>query len=314
MLNLISDRYLPLGAAGSSLCIICKFVVLALGQHAHPPAALNQDFATRAVGDTMAMLLPVAPEALEAPPVPPCEDPEAGLLILYVLASEGSAVWPRVLATAIDHGAFPHAPKLPAILPYIVAIAVDGIGLPMSRVQGAIGPFIYSITLFLPLDELAVVLGTAIPLLHAIAVLEICYPLATIDCEAPLVVVNAIALRRVLPPLAHEYIAIGVGELPMAMGTVITPVSDEDRAVRPGLHALSMPGVSLPLAKVRRTRLEGVDRPRTSSDKSPESPELRYFPSEVALAGDVVRVAHRSISLPVAVAISVSAVSLWVST
>jgi len=79
------------------------------------PEATLHDLTRRCVRHPVPMLLPLVPEALEAPTILPSEDTKTMLRVIRVLAAKCSPIGPGILPTAMDDSLSPHAFKFAAI-------------------------------------------------------------------------------------------------------------------------------------------------------------------------------------------------------
>mmetsp|Transcript_33879 Transcript_33879/g.90363 ORF Transcript_33879/g.90363 Transcript_33879/m.90363 type:complete len:236 (-) Transcript_33879:198-905(-) len=228
-----------------------------------PPCAGERDLPRCLEDGTVPVLLATAPEPPEVATILPGEDPEAFLLILSILAPEGSSVRPRVPPASVDQGIPPLSSELTTICASVHSMAVERTVHPRTEVLRTVGPPEGTESLLLSPDVLPVVDGSALPLFHSMTVLQIILPLATVGGESSPMVVHAITLRCTPYPLTDEKVTIGMQELASALGKIVHPLANVGGAVNPRLFAHAMPRVSAPLAQISCTRREGVERPRT---------------------------------------------------
>merc|ERR1719162_403012 len=137
------------------------------------------------------MLLPLMPPSIKTPAISPSEHAKAFFLVVRVLPAECTAVWPRVLATSVNHGSLPHAAELTPVLANVMPEAIDGVSLPFPSVDRRIGPLVDADALLLAPDELTTIAGATLPLLNSLAVLQVFDPLTSVCGLAFPVVVGA---------------------------------------------------------------------------------------------------------------------------
>mmetsp|Transcript_55934 Transcript_55934/g.149175 ORF Transcript_55934/g.149175 Transcript_55934/m.149175 type:complete len:260 (+) Transcript_55934:398-1177(+) len=235
------------------------------------------------------MLATPGPEPREAAAVGPGEDAEAMLLILHVLASESSTVWPRILSTTVDHRGVPHALELAPVLPDEMPIPIDGISFPLPAEYGPVRPFVDSMSVLLAPHELPHVSRTAPPFLDTVPMLQVLVPLTTIGCHALFVVVFAKALRGIALPLANESISIGVYEFAYALHQAVLPLPSVLSTIHPSLSAHSVSMMSFPLSNVGSSCPERVllarALPCVIHGKTPKFLELA---GKIALASTIL--------------------------
>mmetsp|Transcript_73089 Transcript_73089/g.211554 ORF Transcript_73089/g.211554 Transcript_73089/m.211554 type:complete len:354 (+) Transcript_73089:209-1270(+) len=258
---------------------------------AHHPDALPHDLVAGGICDAVTVLLALIPEALEATTVLPFENPKPMLLVLAILAAKCPAIRPIILSAAMYHGFSPLALKLTAILADVVAKPIDGVCMPLPAILGAIRPLVDSVTLLFPADELAVVFRTAFPVFHAMSMLEVFDPLATIGRQTFLVVIQPQPLSGILLPLSNENIAVGMFELAKPLGHALEPIAGELRAIGPSLYANAVPPIAPPLTLVSGPCFEGITRAVSIRARRLQLTQLLQLPGEVAFARHIFVIA-----------------------
>mmetsp|Transcript_14423 Transcript_14423/g.39875 ORF Transcript_14423/g.39875 Transcript_14423/m.39875 type:complete len:343 (+) Transcript_14423:179-1207(+) len=239
-----------------------------------------------------AVLAALGPISLVLLPVGPKKDTKAILPVKEVLAGVLPAIWPEVLAFAVDHGILPGTLVPPAVAANVRARAVDGVCLPGTTVLGGVRPQVDTVALLLAVPEDALESRALRPCLHAVALLKVVAPLASVRSEV-LVMVGALPVCHIRLPLACVRVPVAVREAALALGLVLPPFALVDSTVRPNLHAEPVTFIALPLARVMRTRLELVLRPplHGAPPALRQPAQLRQLAVEVARGVDVDAIA-----------------------
>mmetsp|Transcript_113515 Transcript_113515/g.345320 ORF Transcript_113515/g.345320 Transcript_113515/m.345320 type:complete len:304 (-) Transcript_113515:218-1129(-) len=229
----------------------------------------------------VAVLPAPRPEALIASPVGPGEDAKALLPVEDILAGVLPPAGPEVVARAVYPAVCPRTFVPTAVSADVEALSADGIALPCAAILRTVGPEVNAPTFLLAAFEGALETGPFRPDLHTVAILEVIAPLALVR-RALTVVVHAIAMGHIGPPLADIDIAVGVGELALARSGVVVPLALIGGTVRPTLRAEAVPFATAPLAEVHRARLELMPRPVRLCATGCHPTQLGDLPVEVA--------------------------------
>ena len=179
----------------------------------------------------------------------PFEDSMALLFVFDVSSAVLSAVLPREHALPVHHVVFPLAFVLAAIVPLIGALALHAIIDEGSFELTSVLPLEATPPVLLALVVLTFVDSAVRPVLLPLPMVLIINPI-TLVIRTIVMEIGALAIRSVILPVAHVYIAIAMDDTPETLLLVLVKVAVIPSAIRPNLRSFAMTHRAGPLTGI----------------------------------------------------------------
>mmetsp|Transcript_61552 Transcript_61552/g.172210 ORF Transcript_61552/g.172210 Transcript_61552/m.172210 type:complete len:324 (-) Transcript_61552:19-990(-) len=206
-------------------------------------------------GDAVAVLLPVLPLPVVAPPVRPSEGAVAVLQVVGVAADVDRAVRPIHAPPSVHVARLPTPAVHTAVGEGVPALAVHLVVEEVALVPGPGPRGVDALPVLAAVAELADVLRAVGPRLPAVALLCVVPPIALVD---PAVHVNvpAVPVCLVSLPMALVGAATRGDEGPLAVGHAVLELAQVALAIGSGEKTFAVPAPIQPLAPVPRAALD----------------------------------------------------------
>mmetsp|Transcript_17506 Transcript_17506/g.34157 ORF Transcript_17506/g.34157 Transcript_17506/m.34157 type:complete len:302 (+) Transcript_17506:243-1148(+) len=178
-----------------------------------------------------------------------CEPARAALFVVRVLAVISATVWPCTAASAMLAICLPLANKSPAVTPGVEALTIDIVCPKFTLVGRLVGPYEMACPIFHSILVLAHVDCATWPLLRALSMLLVVFPLA-LEASPRSLNVDAMSMGSVVLPPAFVHVTVGLLEAPVAISLVFCKLALILGAIWPHLDTMAIAEFTQPLTYI----------------------------------------------------------------